>query len=274
MSEVPRFDPSPGARRSSDAVGAILIGALASGALLFLALPLIGLLTRAPWPRLIELLTTRAALDALRISAIVSLSATALTAFFGFPLAWTLARVCLPFRGILRAIVALPMVMPPVVGGVALLSAFGRRGLLGAPLEHLGLSLPFSLSGAVIAATFVSAPFFILTAEAALRTQGVRLEHAAATLGASRLRIIQTVAIPSVAPSLLAGLGLSWARALGEFGATITFNGNIPGATQTLPLAVYQTQQTSPDGAVALSLLLIAVSLLTLIALRARAFVG
>lgn len=254
-----------------EGAGVYILLALAGAALIFFALPVAGLLLRTPWRDLPALLTSQQALSALRISVIVSVSAAGLTVLLGTPLAWALAHSGLPFRNVCRALVALPMVMPPVVGGVALLSAFGRRGLLGEPLTSLGLPLPFTLAGAIVAATFVASPFFVLTVEAALRSRGSRLEDAAATLGASRLMILRTVTLPAIAPSLLAGLGLTWARALGEFGATITFNGNLPGVTQTLPLAVYQAQETSQDAAVALSLVLIAISLLTLLALRGKA---
>lgn len=245
------------------------LGLLAGAALAFFLLPLVGLLARVAPGEVWRQLGAPAVQDALWLSLRVSLSAAALSALLGFPLAYALARLRFPGRGLARALVTLPMVLPPVVGGAALLAAFGRRGLLGYPLEHgLGVILPYSTAGAVVAATFVAAPFFITTVEAALRGLDPRLEGAAATLGASRWRIVGTVVLPAIRPSLLAALALCWARALGEFGATITFAGNLQARTQTMPLAVYEALSTSPEGAIALSLILLATSLALLAALR------
>lgn len=247
----------------------LLIPLALAGLGLFL-LPLAGLLSRAPIDELGELLRSPAVGQALRLSLLVSFCAVALSLLLGFPLAWLLARFEFPGRRLLRALVTLPMVLPPVVGGVALLAALGRRGLLGGLLESLGIELAFTTAGAVLAATFVAAPFLIVTCEAALEGVDRRLEDAAATLGATRLRILWTVTLPAIRPSLLAGLALCWARALGEFGATITFAGNYRGRTQTMPLAVYEALQSDHDGAVLLSLILLAISLAVLIALRGR----
>ena len=248
-----------------------VLGPLAVLAAALLVLPLVGLLLGVPWTRLGSLLTEPAVLDALRLSLVASLSALALATLLGVPLAWALARV--PFRGkrLLRALCVLPMVLPPVVGGVALLLVFGRRGLVGAPLAALsGVTLPFSLAGVVLAAAFVAMPFLVVTVEAGLRSMDHRYEHAAATLGASRWTVFRRVTLPLIGPSLGAGMALCWARALGEFGATITFAGNLPGRTQTLPLAVYLQLQTDPDVAVLLSLLMLVVSVAVLLALRDR----
>ena len=200
-----------------------------------------------------------------------SLWATALSVVFGVPLAWMLARVDFRGRPLVRALVLLPLVVPPVVGGVALLYAFGRSGLVG---EHLydwfGIQLTFSTSGAVLAETFVAMPFLVITVEAGLRSMDTRYEDAAATLGAGRWTTFRRVTLPFLMPSLVAGAALAWARALGEFGATITFAGNIQGRTQTTPLAVYLALETRPEGAIALSLVLLAVSIVVLVMLRDR----
>ncbi|MDC0717782.1 ABC transporter permease [Nannocystis bainbridge] len=253
----------------------LAIGLLAGAAVVFFALPLVGLLVRVAPAEVWRQLTAPAVQTALRLSLTVSLTAAGLSLLLGLPLAYALARLPFPGRGLARALVTLPMVLPPVVGGTALLAAFGRRGLLGGPLEHgLGVILPYTTGAAVLAATFVAAPFLVITVEGALRGLDPRLEQAAATLGASRLRIVATVVLPAIRPSLVAGLALCWARALGEFGATITFAGNLQGRTQTMPLAVYEALHTSPDGAVALSLILLAVSLALLAALRGHFFKG
>jgi len=247
-----------------------LLGLAAVGAAFFI-LPLLGLLVRTPWSLTWQLLTSAEATTALRLSLLASLSATALAVIFGVPLAWVLARVSFPGRGFLRALTILPMVLPPVVGGVALLLAFGRRGLVGGWLEAtLGIRLPFTTAGAILAEAFVAMPFLVLTVEAGLRSLDTRYEDAARTLGARRWTVLWRVTLPLVRPSLLAGAILCWARALGEFGATITFAGNFPGRTQTMPLAVYVALETRPDAAILLSLVLLAVSLVVLAALRDR----
>jgi molybdate transport system permease protein len=198
-------------------------------------------------------------------------AATAISAVVGIPLAWLIARVAFPGRWLVRGIVVLPLVLPPVVGGAALLFALGRRGLVGAPLyEATGLLLPFSTWGVVLANTFVAMPFLVITVEAALRNLDRRYEGAAATLGAGRWTVLRRVTLPMIWPSVLAGLVLTWARALGEFGATITFAGNLQGRTQTLPLAVFVALESDRDTAVALSLLMVVISLAVLIGLRER----
>ena len=237
----------------------------------FLLVPLVGLLVRAPWTRLGELLTESSAVDALRLSLLTATSPTLLSLLFGAPLAWALARST-SWRGrVLRALVTLPLVLPPVVGGVALLLAFGRRGIAGQYLDlWFGVSLPFSVLGVVLAETFVAMPFLVVSVEGALRTVDHGLEEAAGTLGSHTFATFRRVTLPLVLPSIGAGSVLCWARALGEFGATITFAGNRPGVTQTMPLAVYQAFQTDPDAAIALSLVLLLVSLTVLVLLRER----
>jgi molybdate transport system permease protein len=239
----------------------LLAGAVA---LAFFLLPLLGLVARSPWTATAELVGSPAVRSALWLSLLVATSATAAALAFGFPLAWLLARTAFPGRALVRTLVMIPMVLPPVVGGVALLAAFGRRGLLGQALTPLGISLPFSTLAAVLAACFVAAPFLVTTLEAGLAQLDRRHEQVAATLGASRLRILWTVVLPALRPSLAAGLALCWARALGEFGATITFAGNLPGRTQTLTLAIYETLQTRPADAFLLGCLLLGVSVLVL----------
>ena len=246
----------------------VILGAL--GLALFLV-PFLGLLTRVPWSDLPELLGEEVVTDALRLSLVTSLTATAIAAIVGIPLAWLLARVAFPGRAFARGLVTLPLVLPPVVGGAALLFALGRRGLIGEPLHQAtGLLLPFSTWGVVIANTFVAMPFLVITVEAALRNLDQRYEGAAATLGAGRWTVLRRVTLPMIAPSLIAGLVLTWARAFGEFGATITFAGNLQGRTQTLPLAVFVAMEGDRDTAVVLSLMMVIVSLAVLVALRDR----
>lgn len=247
-----------------------VIAAAAVAAALFV-LPLLGLLLRAPWANAADELASPEIAQALRLSLVCSLAATALSIVLGLPLAWLLARVEFRGRALLRGLVTLPVVLPPVVGGVALLLAFGRRGLVGRWLEALfGITLPFTTAGAVLAETFVAMPFFVLTIEGALRGLDVRLEDAARTLGARPWTVFRRVTLPLLRPSLVAGAVLCWARALGEFGATITFAGNFPGRTQTLPLAVYAALESKPDAGILLSVVLLAISLTVLIALRRR----
>jgi molybdate transport system permease protein len=244
---------------------------LAAFAIAFLVLPLIGLLWRAPWGSILRELSAPEARAALRLSLICSLSATALSTLLGLPLAWLQARVVFPGRALVRGLTLLPIVLPPVVGGVALLTAFGRRGLVGAWLDEVaGVRLPFTTAGAVAAETFVAMPFFVLTVEGALRAVDRRLEDAARTLGATRWTVFHRVTLPLIWPSLAAGAILCWARALGEFGATITFAGNFPGRTQTVPLAVYLALESRPEAGIALSLVLVLASLAVLVALRDR----
>jgi len=244
---------------------------LAAMGLLVFVVPLIGLLGRVPWSDLPHLLARDVVRDALRLSLITSLAATAIAALVGVPLAWVLARVEFPGRTIVRGLVLLPLVLPPVVGGAALLFALGRRGVIGGPLDDLtGLVLPFTTWGVILAVTFISMPFLVITVEGALRNLDDRFEGAAASLGAGRWRVLFRVTFPMIGPSLAAGLALTWARALGEFGATITFAGNLQGRTQTLPLAVFVALESDRDTAVALSLIMVVISLTVLVALRDR----
>ena len=245
---------------------------LAAGALAIVVLPLIGLLQRVHWSSLAGDLRAGGAYTALRLSIITSLGALGLSTLFGVPLAWVLARRRFPGRALVRALVTLPMVLPPVVGGIALLYAFGQNGFAGGILQDLtGWRFVFNTSGAILAETFVAMPFLIVTAEATFRSMDQRAEEAAATLGAGPGYRFRRVTLPAVAPALAAGGALAWARALGEFGATITFAGNLPGVTQTTPLLVYLDIESGHDAtALALSLVLLIVSLLVLVGLRDR----
>ena len=246
----------------------IILGCI--GLALFVV-PFAGLLARTPWAGLPQLLVGDVVTDALGLSLVTSLAATVIAAVIGVPLAWLMARVAFPGRSLVRGVVTLPLVLPPVVGGAALLFALGRRGLIGEPLSQAtGLVLPFSIWGVILANTFVAMPFLVITVEGALRSLDPRYEGAAATLGAGRWAVLSKVTLPMIAPSLTAGLMLTWARAFGEFGATITFAGNLQGRTQTMPLAVFVALESDRDTAVALSLVMVAVSLAVLVTLRER----
>ena len=245
---------------------------LAGAAVVFFVLPLVGLLWRAPWSAVGDLLGDEEVRTALRLSLVCSLWATAIAIALGVPLAWVLARVEFPGRRIVRALAIVPLVLPPVVGGVALLLAFGRRGLLGQWLfDWFGVRLPFTTAGAVVAEAFVAMPFLVITAEAAFRNLDRRYEDAARTLGGSRWTVFRRVTLPLTWPALAAGAVLAWARALGEFGATITFAGNTPGRTTTIPLRVYLLLESGRlDAAIVLSLVLLAVCVAVLVGLRER----
>ena len=246
----------------------LLLPALLAGGLL--ALPLVALLARTPWSRLPELLGTPQVREALLLSLRCSLGALLLSVVLGIPLAHVLARSTFPGRSLVRAFVTVPLVLPPVVGGVALLLAFGRRGLLGPVLVEVGAVPTFTTWGVILAETFVALPFLVLTVEGAIAGLDGAAEETAATLGASPLRVFATVTLPAVGPSIAAGAALAWARALGEFGATITFAGSLPGRTQTLPLAVYELLADDPAAAYAVSAVLLLVSVALVVLLRAR----
>jgi molybdate transport system permease protein len=256
--------------RSTTRTPAIVL-VLASIAVLLFAIPLVGLIWRAPWGSAWEILTSHEARQALRLSLVTSLTATAISIVLGLPLAWVQARVEYPGRSLVRALTIIPLVLPPVVGGIALLLALGRRGLVGQYLDDAGVNLPFHVPGAVVAEVFVAMPFLVLTLEAAFRSADARLEEVARTLGAGPFEVFRRVTLPMLRPALIAGSVLCWARALGEFGATITFAGNLPGKTQTLPLFVYITLEgTNAEAAIILSLVLLATSFAVIVALRDR----
>ena len=244
---------------------------LAASALVFLALPVVALVVRAPWGRFWELVTSGAVLTPLRVSLVTSVLATACALVLGVPLAWVLARGGLRRPDLWRVPVLVPVLLPPVVAGVALLAALGRNGLVGGLLEDwFGVVLPFSTAGVVVAQTFVALPFVVLPVEAALRNVDRSPEDVAAVLGANRWRVLREVGLPSVAPAVAAGALLAWARAVGEFGATVTFAGSLPGRTQTLPTAVYQALESDRGAALVLSVVLVLLALVVLVALRAK----
>jgi molybdate transport system permease protein len=236
-----------------------------------LVVPAVALVVRAPWSKLGAIYREYQFWDALRVSIETSLEATLISVVLGVPLAWILARRTFPGRSLLRAAVTLPLVLPPVVGGIALFFALGQHGLVGQYLYRwFGWSLPFTQFGIVLAATFVSMPFLVVTVEGALRSSDQGLEEAAATLGASRWRVFTRVTLPLITPSLALGSVLCWARAIGEFGATTIFGGNIAGSTLTMPVLVLRVFQVSgdPAAATALSLPLMLVAIVVLVTLR------
>ncbi|CAN5420261.1 ABC transporter permease [soil metagenome] len=236
-------------------------GIAAVGAL-FVLLPLVAMLTRVNWGEFIPLVTSESSIDALWLSLRTSIAATLLCIVFGIPMALVLARSRFPGQRLLRSLVLLPLVLPPVVGGIALLYTFGRRGLLGSSLEFLGIDIAFSTTAVVMAQTFVALPFLVLSLEGALRTVGTRFEAIGATLGARPTTVLRRITLPLAMPALISGAVLSFARALGEFGATLTFAGSLQGTTRTLPLEIYLQREVDPDAAVALSLVLIVVAVI------------
>lgn len=235
-----------------------VLGVLGGAAIL---LPFLALVVGVDLTRLPELLTSPSALDALGLSLRTSLTATAACLVLGIPLALALTRLQFPGRSVARSLVLLPLVVPPVVGGIALTEAFGRRGLIGEHLHVLGIEIAFTSTAVVMAQVFVSLPFLVVALEGSLQTLGEAHERTALSLGASPARTFRTVTLPLMGPGLLAGTVLTFARALGEFGATITFAGSLQGTTRTLPLQVYLERETDPEAAVALSLVLVAVAL-------------
>lgn len=235
----------------------------AAGAL-FVVLPLAAMLTRVEWTQFFSLISSESSVDALLLSLRTSSASTALCVIFGVPMAMVLARTSFRGQDLLRSLVLLPLVLPPVVCGIALLYTFGRRGLLGESIEILGLQIAFSTTAVVMAQTFVALPFLVVSLEGALRTAGQRYEAVAATLGARPTTVFRRVTLPLVLPGLASGAVLSFARALGEFGATITFAGSLQGVTRTLPLEIYLQRESDPDAAVALSLVLVVVAILVI----------
>jgi molybdate transport system permease protein len=249
----------------------VLLGLPAVFALIFLVLPLLGLIIRAPWSNAGQVLTSGAAVSALWLSLVTATASASIALLLGVPLAWLLARPGLRGASLLRALVTIPLVLPPVVGGVALFTVLGRSGLLGRPLYQLtGFAFPFTPYAVVLAQVFVALPYLVLSVEGALRAADRRYEEAAATLGARPLTVFRRITLPLVGPGIAAGTVLAWARALGEFGATITFAGSFPGTTRTMPLEVYRALETDPGAALLLSVLLLAASILVLALLHNR----
>ena len=229
---------------------------------LFVILPLAAMITRVDWPRFGELITSPSSVAALKLSLQTSTASTALCLVFGVPMALVLARTRFPGQRLVRSLILLPLVLPPVVGGIALLYTFGRRGLLGQSLEVLGIQIAFTSIAVVLAQTFVSLPFLVVSLEGTLRAVGRRYETVAATLGARPTLVLRRVTLPLVLPGLASGAVLAFARSLGEFGATLTFAGSLEGVTRTLPLEIYLQRESDADAAVALSLVLVAVAIL------------
>lgn len=249
----------------------LLLAIPAAAATLFLLVPLIGLLVKAPWGSFFEKVASPGVGQALGLSLITATETTAVCLVIGVPLAWMLARTTIPGRGLLRVLVTVPLILPPVVGGVALYSALGRQGIIGKWLnEWWGITVPFTHTAVVLAQTFVALPFLVLSVDGALRSSRGELEEAAATLGADRWTTFRRVTLPQVGPAVVAGAVLSWARALGEFGATITFAGSLPGRTETMPVRVYTELIDDFDGTIVLSILLLLVAVVVLTALRGR----
>lgn len=236
-----------------------------------LVLPAVALALRAPWDRITSIIAGAEVRQALLLSLITSVVSTALAIFLGVPLAWWLARGSRKIVLWARSLVLMPLVMPPVVGGVALLQLLGRRGVLGAPLYRLtGYSIPFTTVAVILAETFVAMPFLVLAVEGAFAQVPISIEEAAHVDGASTLQAFRKILVPSALPGIGAGILLCWARALGEFGATITFAGSFPGRTRTMPLEVYLALETDPAGAIALSIFLVILSILVIVGLRGR----
>ena len=231
---------------------------------LFVILPLIAMGARGEWSGVWGLLTSESSLAALRLSVQTSLTSAAACAVLGVPMALLLARSDARGMALMRSLVLIPLVLPPVVGGIALLYTFGRQGLLGRHLEVLGIHIAFSTTAVVIAQIFVALPVLVLSLAGALRTAGPRYEEAAASLGARPSRVLTHVTLPLVLPALLSGTVLSFARALGEFGATITFAGSLQGTTRTLPLEIYLQRESDPEAAVALSFVLMLVAIVVI----------
>ncbi len=246
----------------------ILVGVLAGSFFLFLGIPLASLLLREPPGALWSSMQQPEVIQALQLSLVTTCTSTLLAVLFGLPVAYVLARLRFPGRKFLETLVTIPTVLPPVVAGVALLLTFGRMGLIGRYLNLFGITLPFTTAAVVMAQMFVSSPFFVNSARAGLEQLDTRYEQAAYTLRASPFYAFRRVVLPLIRPALLSGVGLAWARALGELGATITFAGNFPGITQTMPIAVYIAAETDIDMAVAISVVLMAVSFGVLLALR------
>jgi molybdate transport system permease protein len=246
----------------------IFLPALLGG--LFVAVPLLALVVRVPWARFLALVTSESSLAALRLSLLTSTASTVACLLLGVPMAMVLARTTFPGQGVVRSAILLPLVLPPVVGGLALLYTFGRRGLLGRSLDVLGLQIAFSTTAVVLAQTFVALPFLVVSLEGTLRSVGHRYEAVAATLGARPTTVLRRVTLPLVLPGLASAAVLSFARALGEFGATLTFAGSLQGVTRTLPLEIYLQRESDPDAAVALSLILVVTAIVLVGLARGR----
>jgi molybdate transport system permease protein len=267
VGENGRVSPT-GARLGRPPLLLVIPAALAA---LLLVVPLVTLVADTPWGDFADQVTSTAVRDALWLTVLASALTVVFCLLLGTPLAWVLARVAFPGRSIVRAAVTVPLVLPPVVAGVALVTALGRNGAIGRVLDDwFGVTIPYTTTAVVIAHTFVSLPFYVLSVEGALRSSGEEYDAVAATLGADRWTTFRRVTLPLALPGVLAGSALAWARSLGEFGATITFAGNYPGTTQTMPTLIYTELQSDPMVARTVSMVLLAVSIVVLALLRNR----
>lgn len=238
--------------------------------LAFLVVPLVAMLARVSWAEFPSLITSEASQAALKLSLLTATVSTLICLVLGLPLALVLARTQLPGRSVLRVLILLPLVLPPVVSGIALLYTFGRRGLIGEHLEVLGIQIAFSTVAVIMAQAFVSLPFLVITIEGALRTSGEKYEAIAATLGAQPTTVLRRITVPLILPGVFAGFVLAFARGLGEFGATLTFAGSIQGVTRTLPLEIYLQRETDAAAAIALSVVLMLVAAVVILLSRQR----
>ena len=254
--------------RPDDLPGWVYVPAALGAA--FVVLPLVGIAAKVDWPHFWSLISSPSATTALQLSVRTAAASTVLCVVFGVPMALVLARSQARVVRLLRPLVLLPLVLPPVVGGIALLYAFGRLGLLGRYLEAAGIHIAFTTTAVVLAQTFVSLPFLVIALEGAARTAGADYERVAATLGARPSTVWWRVTLPLLTPGLISGAVLAFARSLGEFGATLTFAGSLEGVTRTLPLAIYLQRVSDADAAAAMSLLLVAVAAVVVLVVGAR----
>ncbi|HUF52486.1 MAG TPA: ABC transporter permease [Dehalococcoidia bacterium] len=254
---------------SAQRAGEVMLAAIACAVVfLFLVLPVAAILEKAAHTDFFDEVTSSAVTDALRLSMVTTTMSLGLVVLFGTPLAYVMARTRFPGHAVVDTLIDLPIVLPPAVGGLGLLMVFGRRGWLGEPLDDLGVQVAFTTTAVVMAQTFVASPFYIRSARAGFEAAGQELEDVARTLGSSRSGAFLRVAVPVAMPALTAGAVMAWARALGEFGATIMFAGSIEGRTQTVPLAIYRQFETGIEAPLALSAVLVVVSFSVLLAFR------
>ena len=248
-----------------------VLSVLAAVAAVFVALPIIGLAVRMPWSDAWSLLSSSTVRRAAWVSVSTSTVAAVVSCVFGVPLAWLLARRNGRVTGLVRSVVITPMVMPPVVAGIALLTVFGRRGVIGQSLnDWWGISIPFTRTAVVMAQVLVAMPFLVVAVESAFRQLDTGLEDAARTLGARPWTVFSRIALPAARGAVGAGAALAWARSLGEFGASITFAGSFPGRTQTLPMSVYELVSTDYRLSLVLSFVMMSVAVAVIAALRGR----
>ena len=246
-----------------------IVVALAAVAAVFVVLPLVGVAVRMPWSGAWAVISSRSVRTAVWVSLCTSVVSAVIAGVIGVPLGWWLARTAGRVVAVVRSVVIMPMILPPVVAGIALLSVFGRRGIIGASLfDWWGISIPFTRTAVVMSQVFVSLPFLVVAVESSFRQLDTGLEDAARTLGASPLRVFTTIALPGARTAVVAGAALAWARSLGEFGASITFAGSFPGRTQTLPMSIYELVSSDYPSALTVSFLMMVVSVAVIASLR------